>query len=189
MLQRASPVFKAMLQPKFREGNELAATSTCEIPLPDDEVGPMTILLNIMHLRNASVPQKLAPTQIIDVVNLAKKYLCVEVVQLASQIWLASNMPLHRHALYSTCCDRLHRDADVNTCGRLLTAAHHLGRDDLINELGEAIVRNSTSRSKVTDEYTMYGVEGDKELEMIVGMFQTQPQCACKSLPVAPAAT
>lgn len=181
MLKRASPVFKAMLQPTFREGHELATTSASEIPLPDDDVGPMIILLNIMHLRNASVPPILGPTQIVDVVNLAKKYICVEVVQLAGRIWLASNLPLHRDAPDSV-WDRLHRDADTTTCGRMLTAAYHLGRDDLINELGEAIVRNSTSHTKVTDEYTMYGVEGDRELEMIFGMSFTQPNRACNSL-------
>lgn len=47
-----SPVWKAMLSGKFREGSTMH-----EIPLPDDDPEAMKFILNIVHLRPSSAPK------------------------------------------------------------------------------------------------------------------------------------
>jgi len=75
-----------MLDSKFCEGNELATTSFVEIALPGDAAWPMSILLNILHQRNSSVPYELRDAKMIDVLNPLKKYMCMESVKLAGRL-------------------------------------------------------------------------------------------------------
>ncbi|KAK5734408.1 hypothetical protein LTR17_008906 [Elasticomyces elasticus] len=54
-LSLGSPVFKAMLSVRFREGHELALNSRIDVPLPEDDGEAMTILCNVLHHRNKIV--------------------------------------------------------------------------------------------------------------------------------------
>ncbi|KAL2071691.1 hypothetical protein VTL71DRAFT_12926 [Oculimacula yallundae] len=54
----ASPIFKSMLRGNFQEAQALKSTGNAEIPLPDDDPGPFTILLNIVHGLFSKVPDK-----------------------------------------------------------------------------------------------------------------------------------
>ncbi|KAK0267395.1 hypothetical protein LTR35_016344 [Friedmanniomyces endolithicus] len=52
IMSHGSPVFKALLAPKFKEGTTLATSSTVQVPLPEDHPEYMEVLCKIFHLRN-----------------------------------------------------------------------------------------------------------------------------------------
>ena len=55
-LRLASPVFKALLQTGFIEGDQLRANGSLELTLPDDDPDAMLVLLNIIHGYFRNVP-------------------------------------------------------------------------------------------------------------------------------------
>jgi len=113
-----------------------------------------SILLNILHQRNSSVPYELRDAEMIDVLNLVKNYMCMESVKLADRLWLRE------------------WNGNMQHLGRVLTATYRLGYDDLVVQACHDIVWKSSSYTKVVDEYTMYGVEGDEALAGIFCEYQ-----------------
>ena len=83
-----SPVFKALLSPRFKEGSELAANFTAEIPLPDDEGYAMHALCQVLHLRNKSFSDSMPYDELLKIANLADKYDCTEAVMHAAELWM-----------------------------------------------------------------------------------------------------
>ncbi|APA12927.1 hypothetical protein SS1G_08403 [Sclerotinia sclerotiorum 1980 UF-70] len=83
----ASPVFKAMLEGRFREGIELKTTGKLAVPLPDDDPAAMRILINIIHGRMNSVPLKIELELFTQIAILADKYQCKEVVRPFPSLW------------------------------------------------------------------------------------------------------
>lgn len=54
-LERSSPVFKALLSSKWREGQTLGtANSPQEIELPEDEAGATSHMCNLLHGNRAA---------------------------------------------------------------------------------------------------------------------------------------
>ena len=90
MLTRASPVFKSMLEPRFREGLMLAADSTVEIPLPDEDHASMELLCNIIHLRQDSISELIQPATILALAALCDKYACVHVAKALLELWITN---------------------------------------------------------------------------------------------------
>ena len=80
MLSHASPVFKAMLSPKYQEETELnnSSTSTLEVALPDDDPESISLMCHILHTRNNSVPNYLKLSKILDLARVVDKYDCCE---------------------------------------------------------------------------------------------------------------
>ncbi|CAG8958553.1 hypothetical protein HYFRA_00009869 [Hymenoscyphus fraxineus] len=58
-LSLASPVFKAMLQVGFQEGQELSTKGTVTIPLPEDCDRAFTILMMLVHAKYKHIPDRL----------------------------------------------------------------------------------------------------------------------------------
>ncbi|KXT02433.1 hypothetical protein AC578_7818 [Pseudocercospora eumusae] len=90
ILSLASPVFKALLGPKFREGNTLASNGYVEVPLPDDAVEPMIVLLKVLHWSpdSMSLVPKIDEMFIIGAVT--DKYDCISAISHSAHFWISS---------------------------------------------------------------------------------------------------
>ncbi|PGH09681.1 hypothetical protein AJ80_07632 [Polytolypa hystricis UAMH7299] len=99
-LMIASPVFKAMLNSKFKEGKGLA-DGFAEVSLPDDNPEMLVILLNIIHGFSRRVPRILDLDDLLEAAILVDKYDLHEAVEVFSEMWI-------RHlegSLPTTYCD------------------------------------------------------------------------------------
>ena len=98
-LSLVSPVFKAMLGPRFREGNEPRSSDRpIEIPLPEDDGIAMKHLCLLLHGRTGdsySHGDRTFPTQLHALAVLADKYDCVEAIALQAEAML-SRFWMHR---------------------------------------------------------------------------------------------
>lgn len=133
-----SPVFKTMLEPRFREGSELNTTGMVEIPLPYDDPDHMTHLCNVLHLRHDMLPGYLDPFGILHFAKLCDKYACSTAVKPCAEGWTR---------------EALQRSATMSDEQRshLLTAAHLFRNYSLRRQAGMDIVLNSsTSVSTIT---------------------------------------
>ncbi|KAK5738419.1 hypothetical protein LTR17_005947 [Elasticomyces elasticus] len=89
-LSLGSPVFKAMLSVRFKEGTELALNSRIDIPLPDDDGEAMNILCNVLHHRNKVVLDNWPQTDMmVKVAILSDKYDCTEAMMPTTRCWLS----------------------------------------------------------------------------------------------------
>ncbi|KAI7476227.1 hypothetical protein KC351_g9588 [Hortaea werneckii] len=99
VLSLVSPVFKAMLGPRFREGNQpRSSAQPNEIPLPEDDGIAMKHLCLLIHGRTGdsySHGDRTFPTQIRALAILADKYDCVEAIALQAEAML-SRFWMHR---------------------------------------------------------------------------------------------
>lgn len=87
-LSQASPVFKAMFGPHFREGHALATDSNIEIPLPDDSPRAMELMCLVIHLRNDKVPRIVDAVLYLEIPRLCDKYDTVVAMRPTVQLWL-----------------------------------------------------------------------------------------------------
>ncbi|KAK5692546.1 hypothetical protein LTR97_010857 [Elasticomyces elasticus] len=84
-----SPVFKAMLSVRFREGHELALNFRIDVPLPDDDGEATNILCNVLHHRNKAVLDNWPQTDMmVKVAILSDKYDCIEAMMPTAKCWL-----------------------------------------------------------------------------------------------------
>ncbi|KAL0945021.1 uncharacterized protein CTRU02_202908 [Colletotrichum truncatum] len=90
VLQLNSPVFKAMLGGKFKEGTELAEKSASSAPyeleLPDDDVDAMSILCQILH--NVYVPESPRPLSLEKLAYICDKYECINALKYCGIVWI-----------------------------------------------------------------------------------------------------
>lgn len=87
-LTLVSPVFKAMLQgDRFKEGNELARTGRVEVPLFDDNIDALRIILDILHHRYNLVPPRIDSQILMDIAAVVDKYQLKHVLDLPFQQW------------------------------------------------------------------------------------------------------
>ncbi|RDW58019.1 hypothetical protein BP6252_13430 [Coleophoma cylindrospora] len=84
----ASPVFKAMLRPNFREGETLRATGQATIPLPEDHLDAFVILLDIIHGRSKKIPRVVPFEMLLSLAILIDKYRLHELTRFFAEIWL-----------------------------------------------------------------------------------------------------
>lgn len=89
MLRAASPVFKTMFGPDFADGQGLSYQTPKEIPLEDDAEA-MTTICKIVHLKNDTLPETLAPAQMLALARIADKYFLQEATKMAMRIWLTA---------------------------------------------------------------------------------------------------
>ncbi|WPA99334.1 uncharacterized protein RHO25_003951 [Cercospora beticola] len=97
LLANTSPVFKTMFGPHFREGRQLrnsANHSPPEVPLPDDEWLPMTLLCKMAHLRCEEREPVCGPRELHSLAKLIDKYCCAAPLRLQSSALLLT--VLHR---------------------------------------------------------------------------------------------
>ncbi|RMY74134.1 hypothetical protein D0863_03429 [Hortaea werneckii] len=99
VLSLVSPVFKAMLGPHFREGNQpRSSDQPIEISLPEDDGIAMKHLCLLLHGRTGdsySHGNRTFPTQLHALAVLADKYDCVEAISLPAEAML-SRFWIHR---------------------------------------------------------------------------------------------
>jgi len=84
----ASPVFMAMLQGSFGEGQTLRADGRVTIPLPEDDPNAMILILNVIHHRDRSVPTSISRKLMAQVLVLVDKYQFSECLHFASKTWV-----------------------------------------------------------------------------------------------------
>ena len=88
ILSLASPVFNAMLNSKFREGQN-ATSGPRTITLPDDDVDAMTVVCHALHHMTHRVPVHLISTKLNTLAILCDKYGCVQAMKPWSRTWLS----------------------------------------------------------------------------------------------------
>jgi hypothetical protein len=88
LLSNASPVFKAMLGPYFKEGRQLAQTGLAEVELPEDDPDNAEVIFNVIHGQNENVPESLGAKQLLEVATMTDKYDCVLSLAFAFESWL-----------------------------------------------------------------------------------------------------
>lgn len=89
-LRFASPVFRSMFQPDFKEGRQLREIGSATIPLPEDDAHALEIVLDVIHGCNKKVPDILSPSDLLQVAVIIDKYQCHESLALAIRIWFNS---------------------------------------------------------------------------------------------------
>ncbi|KAH7089842.1 hypothetical protein FB567DRAFT_310896 [Paraphoma chrysanthemicola] len=89
VLGLASPVFEAMFNGNFAEGQTLSTTSPRAVPLPEDDQESMILICKIAHLQTAELPQQLSVDQLAVFATTCDKYQCGAAVQAWSQVWIA----------------------------------------------------------------------------------------------------
>ena len=71
----SSRIFRAMFKTHpMREAESLRTRSSVEVPLPDDDYDAVRILMDIIHLRTKSVPQRVSLQTMIALATLVDKY-------------------------------------------------------------------------------------------------------------------
>lgn len=96
----ASPVFRAMLGPNFKEGHDLRHAEEVEeeyvLPLLDDDnIEAFEIILNAIHLQNAKVPQTVSYETLLELAVIVEKYQMYQV----SAGWIT----VHGFVPYTVC--------------------------------------------------------------------------------------
>ena len=87
-LTLASPIFKTILQPKFKEGLQLHSHGYTELPLPDDNPAALLILLNLIHGQFRKVPRKIDLWMLTELAVLVDKYKLLETAEMLLDYWL-----------------------------------------------------------------------------------------------------
>lgn len=88
----SSSVFRAMLRPRnsthaMSEASTLQATGRVEIPLPEDDLDAMLIILRIIHHRYAEVSRHISRSVLAQVAILVDKYDLRKSVEFVSTTW------------------------------------------------------------------------------------------------------
>ncbi|TLD37648.1 hypothetical protein E2P81_ATG04460 [Venturia nashicola] len=89
VLSISSKVFKAMFSRNFKEGNELARSSTLyEVPLPDDDPDAMSTLCNILHHNTDDLSFPDDTDKLMEFVTVMDKYNCAKASKIYVVPWI-----------------------------------------------------------------------------------------------------
>jgi hypothetical protein len=136
VLRNASRYFNAMFGPNFSEGQDLKGSVIKEIPMPDDNAAALEILFNIIHLRNAAVPECLKPNEVFELAVVADKFDCVIPLKHASMQWLRPKTAM-----------------DILEMGHLMAAAYILDNARaFMDTTWEMIFRHGGSYLRLADQ-------------------------------------
>ncbi|KAK4956309.1 hypothetical protein LTR10_005831 [Elasticomyces elasticus] len=91
-LKTGSPIFRKMLGPSFKEGQQLASKGFVDIPLKDDDPEAMTMLCRALHLQFVAMPEELNPNSLMVLSVAADKYDCTGSLRFASEVWIKNAM-------------------------------------------------------------------------------------------------
>jgi hypothetical protein len=83
-----SPVFNAMLQHKFVEGETLREHGKVIVPLPDDEPVAFAILMKIIHAQNNLVPTQIDLHTLTNIAILVDKYRLHDCTSVFASMWI-----------------------------------------------------------------------------------------------------
>jgi hypothetical protein len=90
VLSLASPVFEAMFNGNFAEGQSLSSHSPREVPLPDDDLESMLLICRITHMQTTELAEELSVGSFTEFAFAADKYQCGKAVQAWSRLWTAA---------------------------------------------------------------------------------------------------
>jgi hypothetical protein len=88
VLTMVSPVFAAMLSPRYREGQRSASGTLSPIPLPEDDCDAMIVLCHIFHFKYSELPATPDLELFKNLALICDKYDCVSVLKFISEQWL-----------------------------------------------------------------------------------------------------
>ena len=93
VLSLASPVFAAMIGPKFAEGqaflgNQLSSSSPISMSLPEDDVEAMVLFCTTIHFKEYATPNVSFPV-LGKLAFLCDKYDAARAVSSASEVWMS----------------------------------------------------------------------------------------------------
>ena len=128
ILSTASPVFKALVNPCFKEGTELATSPVpIEIPLPEDDPQSMATLCKVLHYRNEDISSApgMPASKILRIAEVSDKFDCNAAMKFAARVWLEES---------SNVCE----NADDRKA--LLKAAFLFGDCKMFAELGREVI-------------------------------------------------
>ncbi|KAF3045405.1 hypothetical protein E8E11_007957 [Didymella keratinophila] len=96
----ASPIFAAMFDGRFLEGQSLSATFPPEPALPDDDLAAMSVLCKIMHLQTEDISTGMDYADLGTLAPLADKYDCTRLLRPWRATWFPSLVTItHSDAL------------------------------------------------------------------------------------------
>ncbi|PIA98226.1 hypothetical protein CB0940_06583 [Cercospora beticola] len=87
VLRHGSPVFKAMLGAKFKEGHTLATGARLDLPLPDDDAASMLTICQIMHMRPVA-PGVQTSEAFLKLAIVVHKYDCKSALAYQIMVWM-----------------------------------------------------------------------------------------------------
>lgn len=94
VLKLSSPVFRAMLQTNFQEGDELQSQGSVTLDLRDDDKRSMIVLMSIVHGRGSKVPLMLSKSSLFRIAILVDKYELHESVSFHAHYWIQGLAPI-----------------------------------------------------------------------------------------------
>ncbi|CZR60556.1 uncharacterized protein PAC_10452 [Phialocephala subalpina] len=92
-LTLASPVFKAMLGPAFREGQLLKSEGKLELDLEDDDPKAFEILMNAIHGHISKMPETVGFKTFSELTILVDKYQILEAIRHYASRWMKALLP------------------------------------------------------------------------------------------------
>ncbi|EPE28619.1 hypothetical protein GLAREA_09740 [Glarea lozoyensis ATCC 20868] len=87
-LALSSPVFRALLTGGLKEGEVLRSEGFVTFPLPEDDVHAFSLIMNIIHARNNSLPNEVSLSTLTSVAILVDKYRFYESVTPWARLWI-----------------------------------------------------------------------------------------------------
>ncbi|PPJ57385.1 hypothetical protein CBER1_01434 [Cercospora berteroae] len=142
VLSLASPVFKTMLGPNFKEGKKLSELGTLDLPLPDDDGADMMIICNILHMRHSKLDRRLEVKKLEDVSILADKYNCTMALGPIAEHWVRE--------LRTDCSDATRASLICSAFRlRLPMMFKELGRDHILRYNGHWVLDGNRPEHKV----------------------------------------
>ena len=136
LLSSASPVFKALFGPHFREGQQpRTASDPVEIALPDDDSSAMTNICQLLHFRSASLVDLTAggtfESWVLSFAITADKYALREAVYGHAGLLLFTWLDQHKNC------------KDVVALGNIIAASYLLGHARTFQLATEQLIQQS----------------------------------------------
>ncbi|KAI4631347.1 hypothetical protein J4E83_002878 [Alternaria metachromatica] len=133
-LSLASPVFAAMFDGRFSEGQNLSPASPRTVPLPDDDPESIIMICKIAHIQTSQLPVKTTAMAVSKLALACNKYNCVDGVRSWAIIWIAA----------------LLGDPEAADFEKMLLATHLLELPGEFSRVSQRLVRGQTAIFSVT---------------------------------------
>lgn len=88
IMRNASEIFDVLFGPHFSEGQDLDVRKPKEIPLPEDDVGAMSALCGLIHLRRNDLATYIGASACLKIARLVDKYALCNAIYLPVDQWL-----------------------------------------------------------------------------------------------------
>jgi hypothetical protein len=113
ILRLVSPVFEAMFNGNFEDGQDLSVASPRNVAMSDDDPEALALLCMITHMHLGDIPNQVSFDKLADFTVLCDKYQCTTAVRFWSKMQttqLLSNphAPMFEKLMFVTCVLDLH---------------------------------------------------------------------------------